>query len=130
MAQLPPYEETDSAGLETKIASGEDGHAFDDIGSIHSGEDILGMQDMDPALNKKMHLVNNVSREYCLSRDSMTLMSYSTLARETGSLQCHQAREEREKMSDPCNRQLTRSDGPTTTLSCSSSTDLVTVSTP
>ncbi len=65
MAQLPPYKESDPAGLEKKIASGEDGHASDDLGSIHSGEDILGMQDMDPALNKKMHLVNNVSRESC-----------------------------------------------------------------
>lgn len=63
MAQLPPYKETDPAGLERKIASGEDGLASsDEIGSVHSGEDILGMQDMDPALNMKMHLVNNVSR--------------------------------------------------------------------
>ncbi|KAJ4153340.1 hypothetical protein LMH87_009830 [Akanthomyces muscarius] len=63
MAQLPPYKESDPAGLEKKIASGEDGHASDDLGSIHSGEDILGMQDMDPALNKKMHLVNNAIDE-------------------------------------------------------------------
>jgi hypothetical protein len=25
------------------------------------GEDVLSLQDLDPALNKKMHLVNNVS---------------------------------------------------------------------
>ena len=26
-----------------------------------SGEDILGLEDFDPALNMKMHLINNVS---------------------------------------------------------------------
>jgi len=26
-----------------------------------SGEDILALQDLDPAMNRKMHLVNNVS---------------------------------------------------------------------
>lgn len=29
--------------------------------SLHRGEDILELQDMDPALNLKMHLVNDVS---------------------------------------------------------------------
>lgn len=29
--------------------------------SITSGQDVLAMQDIDPALNMKMHLVNNVS---------------------------------------------------------------------
>lgn len=28
--------------------------------TTHDGEDILGLQDLDPALNRKMHLVNNV----------------------------------------------------------------------
>ncbi|KAM3472055.1 hypothetical protein MY5147_005480 [Beauveria neobassiana] len=63
MAQLPAYRETTPAGLDKKIASGEDGHLSDEPGSIHSGEDILGMQDMDPALNQKMHLVNNAIDE-------------------------------------------------------------------
>jgi hypothetical protein len=31
-----------------------------DGSSINNAEDILGLQDMDPALNMKMHLVNNV----------------------------------------------------------------------
>ena len=31
-----------------------------DGGSINSGVDILALQDLDPALNMKMHLVNNV----------------------------------------------------------------------
>jgi len=31
-----------------------------DGGSIHHGVDILALQDLDPALNMKMHLVNNV----------------------------------------------------------------------
>jgi hypothetical protein len=30
-------------------------------GGSHRGEDILSLQDLDPALNMKMHLVNNVS---------------------------------------------------------------------
>ncbi|KAM3488530.1 hypothetical protein MY3957_008187 [Beauveria namnaoensis] len=63
MAQLPAYRETTPAGLDKKTASGEDGHLSDEPGSIHSGRDILGMQDMDPALNQKMHLVNNAIDE-------------------------------------------------------------------
>lgn len=63
MAQLPTYKDADPAGLEKKVASHDDGIiSSDDLGSVHSGEDILGLQDMDPALNMKMHLVNNVSR--------------------------------------------------------------------
>lgn len=40
----------------------EDAHAVDG-GSLRAGEgeDILARQDLDPALNLKMHLVNNVS---------------------------------------------------------------------
>jgi hypothetical protein len=30
-------------------------------GSSLKGEDVLALQDLDPALNMKMHLVNNVS---------------------------------------------------------------------
>ncbi|KAM3480180.1 hypothetical protein MY8738_005076 [Beauveria namnaoensis] len=63
MAQLPAYREATPAGLDKKTASGEDGHLSDEPGSIHSGRDILGMQDMDPALNQKMHLVNNAIDE-------------------------------------------------------------------
>lgn len=33
--------------------------------SLREGEDILALQDVDPALNLKMHLVNNVSSEPC-----------------------------------------------------------------
>lgn len=32
-----------------------------DGSSISGGSDVLGLQDMDPVLNMKMHLVNNVS---------------------------------------------------------------------
>lgn len=28
--------------------------------SCLKGEDVLGLQDLDPAMNRKMHLVNNV----------------------------------------------------------------------
>lgn len=34
---------------------------FGDDASLRSGQDILSLQDIDPALNMKMHLVNNVS---------------------------------------------------------------------
>lgn len=42
-----------------KVALGEH-HVADGLHSIGKGEDILSMQDVDPALNAKMHLVNNV----------------------------------------------------------------------
>lgn len=32
-----------------------------DGSSLHGSEDVLALQDLDPALNMKMHLVNNVS---------------------------------------------------------------------
>lgn len=32
-----------------------------EVSSVNKGEDILALQDLDPALNAKMHLVNNVS---------------------------------------------------------------------
>lgn len=37
-----------------------------EVSSLQKGEDILGLQDLDPALNAKMHLVNNVSGKFCL----------------------------------------------------------------
>ncbi|KAI1266142.1 MFS general substrate transporter [Xylariaceae sp. FL1019] len=37
--------------------------AFHEHVSVHGGEDILGMQDLDPVLNAKMHLVNNAIDE-------------------------------------------------------------------
>ncbi|KAJ6783628.1 hypothetical protein PWT90_04481 [Aphanocladium album] len=64
MAQPPEYKDGAAADLEKKVASGEDGHiSSDEIGSVHGGEDILGLQDTDPALNLKMHLVNNAIDE-------------------------------------------------------------------
>lgn len=67
MESPPSYKEGEPASLEKKVGGGEEGlaqHASAmDGASLHSGEDILSMQDLDPALNMKMHLVNNVSRE-------------------------------------------------------------------
>lgn len=37
---------------------------MDSDGSVLIKEDILALQDLDPALNAKMHLVNNVSYYY------------------------------------------------------------------
>jgi hypothetical protein len=42
-----------------KIA-GEEQDVVADEYSVREGEDILALQDIDPALNAKMHLVNNV----------------------------------------------------------------------
>lgn len=59
------HEKTTTPGKEKAhlhIKSGQDAHAADGS-SIHmaEGEDILARQALDPALNLKMHLVNNVS---------------------------------------------------------------------
>jgi hypothetical protein len=57
----------DASSMEKNIESGNDhGPMFGDLrnadgSSLRSGEDILALQDLDPALNMKMHLVNNVS---------------------------------------------------------------------
>lgn len=37
-------------------------------GSSITGDDILALQDLDPVMNMKMHLVNNVSELQCESR--------------------------------------------------------------
>jgi hypothetical protein len=44
-----------------KIALGQQDVSFENQ-SIGSGQDLLGQQDIDPALNAKMHLVNNVRK--------------------------------------------------------------------
>lgn len=44
------------------IRSQDDGRLAADEASLRKGEDVLALQDLDPALNLKMHLVNNVSR--------------------------------------------------------------------
>ena len=38
-----------------------------DLASLKDGKDVLALQDLDPALNMKMHLVNNVR-----SRDTLS----------------------------------------------------------
>ena len=67
-AQSTDKMHTDPAHLEKKVGEPyTDGHLVpDDVrnadgSSLHAGEDILALQDLDPALNMKMHLVNNVS---------------------------------------------------------------------
>lgn len=71
MASHPPSPPDDDVGTDkkmsvpvTKEGAGEtmatkvdDG----DVASVRKGEDLLALQDLDPALNAKMHLVNNVS---------------------------------------------------------------------
>lgn len=80
-----------------KIAGSDD--LGPDVASVVSGQDVLQLQDVDPALNMKMHLVNNVRKSYCC------LQFYET-------------------PTDMIGRPLTRSAGQTTTLSSSSSTVL------
>lgn len=58
----------DAARLEKQVTDHNQDGLFDDVRdadgcSTHGGEDILASQDMDPALNMKMHLVNNVSEK-------------------------------------------------------------------
>lgn len=43
------------------LMGGSDDLRNADGSSIQGGEDVLALQDLDPALNLKMHLVNNVS---------------------------------------------------------------------
>jgi hypothetical protein len=66
-AASPEKSAIDTSSMEKNL---ESGHAqegiFGDVrnadgSSLRSGEDILHLQDLDPALNMKMHLVNNVS---------------------------------------------------------------------
>lgn len=66
-AASPEKSALDTSSMEKNIESGnvDEGILGDvrnaDGSSLRSGEDILALQDLDPALNMKMHLVNNVS---------------------------------------------------------------------
>lgn len=57
----------DAHGLDNEKIAGSDDLAPDGA-SVMSGQDILQLQDVDPALNMKMHLVNNVRRFYISSK--------------------------------------------------------------
>lgn len=54
---------------EKKLGTGDHGGVFEsgDVrnadGSSMTGSDVLALQDVDPVLNMKMHMVNNVSRD-------------------------------------------------------------------
>ncbi len=48
-------EKATDGGVETPVAEGDGGAPVE-------GLDVLSLQDLDPALNMKMHLVNNVGR--------------------------------------------------------------------
>jgi len=52
-----------------KLALGEQDVSYE-ASSIGKGEDLLSMQDVDPALNAKMHLVNNVRELLCADRSN------------------------------------------------------------
>lgn len=60
MAHDPPPAYDDEKSTAKGELGGAENALGDDI-SLSSGEDILNMEDLDPALNMKMHLVNNVS---------------------------------------------------------------------
>lgn len=62
----PEKSAIDTSSMEKNVAGGNNDPMFGDLrnadgSSLRSGEDILSLQDLDPALNMKMHLVNNVS---------------------------------------------------------------------
>ncbi|PON25999.1 hypothetical protein TGAM01_v204943 [Trichoderma gamsii] len=70
-AASPEKSAIDASSMEKNLESGhhqtQDG-IFGDVrnadgSSLRSGEDILALQDLDPALNMKMHLVNNAIDE-------------------------------------------------------------------
>lgn len=48
-----------------KVAVGDRDVSIDEPLASGTAEDILSMQDVDPALNAKMHLVNNVRITPC-----------------------------------------------------------------
>lgn len=65
-AASPEKSAIDTSSMEKNIDGGNNDPMFGDLrnadgSSLRSGEDILALQDLDPALNMKMHLVNNVS---------------------------------------------------------------------
>jgi len=55
----PSDKEASFSKGDEKAVLGEPDVSYDHE-SVGSGEDILALQDVDPALNAKMHLVNNV----------------------------------------------------------------------
>jgi hypothetical protein len=56
----PPLEPGRSTGDEKAALGGSDIVLDDHF--LGEGKDLLALQDVDPALNAKMHIVNNVSR--------------------------------------------------------------------
>lgn len=50
-----------------------------DGSSSHEGEDVLALQDLDPVLNMKMHLVNNVSAPYPSSSQDSFVFGYRSV---------------------------------------------------
>jgi len=56
----PPGEHLEKKDSDKKDLSDAPDLRTAEGGSIRGGEDILALQDLDPALNMKMHLVNNV----------------------------------------------------------------------
>lgn len=66
--ETPPLYQAEhggGGGVASKADVETAGHGPNELlsmdGSSMRGEDILSLQDLDPALNMKMHLVNNVS---------------------------------------------------------------------
>ncbi|KAM6482198.1 MFS general substrate transporter [Trichoderma sp. SZMC 28011] len=64
----PEKSAIDTSSMEKNVTGGNNDPMFGDLrnadgSSLRSGEDILSLQDLDPALNMKMHLVNNAIDE-------------------------------------------------------------------
>lgn len=64
-------EKTEYTKDHEKVALGQQDVTFD-THSVDKGEDILSMQDVDPALNAKMHIVNNVREFLCADGSNAT----------------------------------------------------------
>ncbi|KFA78998.1 hypothetical protein S40288_00542 [Stachybotrys chartarum IBT 40288] len=91
----PLYQAEHGAGKDVETAGHGPNELLSTDGSSTRGEDILSLQDLDPALNMKMHLVNNAIDEigwtpyhtklFCLNGfgyavDSMILLFQSVIA--------------------------------------------------
>ncbi|ROV88773.1 hypothetical protein VPNG_10286 [Cytospora leucostoma] len=63
MAATHAHDPNPEAGLEEKPQFADCGTLEADGSSLDSGEDVLALQDLEPALNMKMHLVNNAIDE-------------------------------------------------------------------
>lgn len=72
---VPGRENDDYSKKDEKNIIGDRDVSLDEP-SVDQGVDILALQDTDPALNAKMHIVNNVRGRKCYAQSPKQLLSY------------------------------------------------------